>query len=416
MEMIDLRSDTLSLPTPEMLQSIVTARLGDDSRDGDPTVLELEAEGARMLGKESALLTVSGSMSNTVALRTHAEPGAAAIVEESAHLYGMEYSAIASACGLLVMPVRGHHGAPDLDGVKWAIAGEDDVPGAWHCLPGEYAQRRRRDRADARPARCPFLRRARRGLHGAPRRRARLQCPVALGVDARELTRSVDSVSVCLSKGYLPRSGHWWQAAARSSTAPNRVRRSLGGAMRQAGIIAAPGLVALRTMIPRLREDHENARYLAARLEAVPGLRVDLLTVQSNIVNVDVGGLGIDAATFAALLRERSVRGLPGMGTNVRFVTIAASRGRTSRRRRTRSRRWPRPIRGRRSETGVAITAVLFDLDDTLFDHWRARAPRSRPCASDSRPSETSPWTASRWSTGGCSRSCTCRYSRPPDS
>jgi threonine aldolase len=105
MPLIDLRSDTLSLPTPEMLQSIVDARLGDDSRDGDPTVRELEAEAARLLGKEAALLTVSGSMSNTVALRTHAEPGASAIVEESAHLYGMEYSAIASACGLLVMPV-----------------------------------------------------------------------------------------------------------------------------------------------------------------------------------------------------------------------------------------------------------------------------------------------------------------------
>jgi threonine aldolase len=112
MALIDLRSDTLSLPTPEMVQSIVTARLGDDSRDGDPTVLDLEGEAARTLGKEAALLTVSGSMSNTVALRTHAEPGAAAIVEESAHLYGMEYSAIASACGLLVMPVRGT-GAPD---------------------------------------------------------------------------------------------------------------------------------------------------------------------------------------------------------------------------------------------------------------------------------------------------------------
>ena len=89
MALIDLRSDTLSMPTPEMLQSIVTAPLGDDSRDGDPTVVELEREAARILGKDAAVLTVSGSMSNTVALRTHAEPGAAAIVEESAHLYGM---------------------------------------------------------------------------------------------------------------------------------------------------------------------------------------------------------------------------------------------------------------------------------------------------------------------------------------
>jgi threonine aldolase len=99
------------------------------------------------------------------------------------------------------------------------------------------------------------------------------------------------------------------------------VRRSLGGAMRQAGIIAAPGLVALRTMIPRLREDHANARYLAEAIATVPGLSVDLSAVQTNIVNVDIGGLGVDAATFAAGLQELGVRGLPGMGTSVRFVT-----------------------------------------------------------------------------------------------
>jgi threonine aldolase len=144
---------------------------------------------------------------------------------------------------------------------------------------------------------------------------------VALGVDVRELTRSVDSVSVCLSKGLSAPVGSLVAGTKTFIERANRVRRSLGGAMRQAGIIAAPGLVALRTMIPRLRDDHENARVLAERLARVPGLGVDLSTVQSNIVNLDVGGLGIDAATFAAHLREQNVRGLPGMGANVRFVT-----------------------------------------------------------------------------------------------
>ena len=98
-----------------MLQSIETARLGDDSRDGDPTVLELEALSAQMLGKEAALLTVSGTMSNVVAMRTSVEPGATAIVEQSAHLYGMEFGGIAAACGLLVLPVPGTRGAIDPD-------------------------------------------------------------------------------------------------------------------------------------------------------------------------------------------------------------------------------------------------------------------------------------------------------------
>ena len=119
--MIDLRSDTLSLPTEEMLQSIQTARLGDDSRDGDPTVLELEALSARMLGKEAAMLTVSGTMSNVVAMRTSVEPGATAIVEQSAHLYGMEFGGIAAACGLLVLPVPGTRGAIDPDALRFAV-------------------------------------------------------------------------------------------------------------------------------------------------------------------------------------------------------------------------------------------------------------------------------------------------------
>ncbi|MFC1575998.1 threonine aldolase family protein, partial [Gemmatimonadota bacterium] len=119
--MIDLRSDTLSLPTEEMLQSSLTAPLGDDSRDGDPTVMELEALAAEMMGKEAGLLTPSGTMSNLVAMRTHVEPGATAIVEESAHLYGAEIGGIAAACGLLVLPVRGTHGAPELEALSSAV-------------------------------------------------------------------------------------------------------------------------------------------------------------------------------------------------------------------------------------------------------------------------------------------------------
>lgn len=322
MALIDLRSDTLSLPTPEMLQSIVTARLGDDSRDGDPTVLELEAEAARLLGKEAALLTVSGSMSNTVALRTHAEPGAAAIVEESAHLYGMEYSAIASACGLLVMPVRGVHGAPDADGVKWAIRRAK----AMFPAPGILCLENTHNAAGGTVLTPEQLDALASVAHDAGFSvhldGARVfNAAVALDVDVRELTRSVDSVSVCLSKGLSAPVGSLIAGTQAFIDRANRVRRSLGGAMRQAGIIAAPGLVALRTMIPRLREDHENARYLAEETARVPGLGVDLSTVQSNIINVDVGGLGIDAAAFAVHLRELGVRGLPGMGTIVRFVT-----------------------------------------------------------------------------------------------
>jgi threonine aldolase len=322
MALIDLRSDTLSMPTPEMLQSIVTAPLGDDSRDGDPTVGELEREAARLLGKEAAVLTVSGSMSNTVALRTHAEPGAAAIVEESAHLYGMEFSAIASACGLLVLPVKGRYGAPDPDGVRFAVKKSKTMFPATGlvCLENTH------NAAGGTVVRPETMAEIAGIAHeaGLPVHLdgARLfNAAVALGVDASALTCHVDSVCICLSKGLSAPIGSVLAGPAPFIERARKVRKSLGGAMRQAGIVAAPGLVALRTGVARLAEDHAHARLLAEGFAAVPGLRVDLAAVQTNIVNLDVGALGIDAATFASHLAARGVRGLPGMGASVRFVT-----------------------------------------------------------------------------------------------
>jgi threonine aldolase len=322
MALIDLRSDTLSMPTPEMLQSMTTAHLGDDSRDGDPTVVELEREAARILGKDAAVLTVSGSMSNTVALRTHAEPGAAAIVEESAHLYGMEYSAIASACGLLVMPVKGHHGAPDPDGVRRAVKKSKTMFPATGlvCLENTHnAAGGTVIALDAMAAIAAIAHEAGLPVHLDG---ARLfNAAVALGVEAAEVTRHVDSVCICLSKGLSAPIGSILAGSATFIDRARKVRNSFGGAMRQAGIVAAPGLVALRTGVARLAEDHIHARLLAESIAGVPGLRIDLATVQTNIVNLDVSALGIDAATFASHLMARGVRGLPGMGTNVRFVT-----------------------------------------------------------------------------------------------
>ncbi len=319
---IDLRSDTLSLPTPEMLESILTARLGDDSRDGDPTVVELEAEAARLMGKEAALLTVSGTMSNTVALRTHAEPGATAIVEASAHLYHMEFASVAAACGLLVMPVAGHHGAPALDALRMAVrkAGTGFPARGVVCLENTHnaaggtvipVEHIEKCAAIAHEAGLPVH------LDGA----RIFNAAVALGVEAGEIVRSADSVSLCLSKGLSAPVGSLLAGSRTFVDRARAIRRALGGTMRQAGIIAAPGLVALRTMVVRLGEDHRNARAFAESVSRVRGLAVDLTTVQSNIVNVDVQGLGLSAAVFARHLDARGVRGLPGLGTSIRFVT-----------------------------------------------------------------------------------------------
>jgi threonine aldolase len=319
---IDLRSDTLSLPTEEMLRSTLTAPLGDDSRDGDPTVLELEALSAELMGKEAGLFLPSGTMSNLVAMRTHVEPGATALVEESAHLYGAEIGGIAAGCGLLVLPVPGKHGAPDLDQLRAAarrVRTLFPTPGILclentHNAAGGTVIPESHIQAAAAIAREFGLRVH---LDGA----RIFNAGVAAGVDVRSFTRHVDTVSFCLSKGLSAPIGSLLTGPKSFIDRARMVRRALGGTLRQAGVIAAQGLVALRTGIPRLAEDHENARAFAEAVARAEGLFVDLESVQSNIVNLDVGGLGIDAATFAAHLDKTGVRGLPGLGRVVRFVT-----------------------------------------------------------------------------------------------
>jgi len=319
---IDLRSDTLSMPTEEMLASIQTAALGDDSRDGDPTVMELEAMAAEMMGKEAGLLNPSGTMSNLVAMRTHVEPGATAVVEMSAHLYGAEIGGIAAACGLLVLPVPGHLGAMNPDELEMAVRKVGTLfptPGLvclenTHNAAGGTVIPPNRIAEAAEIARSAGL-----AVHLDGARI--FNAAVALGVEPDEIARPADTVCFCLSKGLSAPVGSVLTGPKPFIDRARMVRRALGGTLRQAGIIAAPGLVALREMVGRLAEDHTHARTLAEGMAAMDGLAVNLESVQSNIVNLDVSGLGIDAAAFASHLEQKGVRALPGLGSVVRFVT-----------------------------------------------------------------------------------------------
>lgn len=319
---IDLRSDTLSRPTEEMLQSTLTAPLGDDSRDGDPTVQELEETAAEMMGKEAGLFLPSGTMSNLVAMRTHVEPGATAIVEQSAHLYGAEIGGIAAGCGLLVLPVPGTHGALNPDQLRAAARRVPTLfptPGIL-CLENTHNAAGGTVIPEAQIQEAAAIAREHElkvHLDGA----RIFNAGVAAGVDVRTFTQHVDTVSFCLSKGLSAPIGSLLAGPRGFIDRARMIRRALGGTLRQAGVIASQGLVALRTGIPRLAEDHDNARFFAEAVAEEEGLYVDLDSVQSNIVNLDVSGLGIDAATFAAHLGEKRVRGLPGLGSIVRFVT-----------------------------------------------------------------------------------------------
>ena len=320
--LVDMRSDTLSMPTQEMLESVLSAPLGDDSRDGDPTIVELEELSAGMMGKEAGLFMPSGTMSNLIAMRTHVEPGATAIVEASAHLYGAEIGGIAAGCGLLVTPVSGSRGAMELGALREAcrrvktlfptkgilcLENTHNAAGGT-IIPPDHLQ------ACASTAREFGL-----AVHLDGARI--FNAAVALDVPATEIAEHVDTVSFCLSKGLSAPVGSLLTGPRSFIDRAQMIRRAYGGTLRQAGVLGAPGILALHTMIPRLAQDHANARTFAEAMVEIDGLYVDLDTVQSNIVNLDVGGLGIDAATFASHLDERMVRGLPGMGCVVRFVT-----------------------------------------------------------------------------------------------
>jgi threonine aldolase len=320
--LIDMRSDTLSMPTQEMLECVLTAPMGDDSRDGDPTILELEALSAELMGKEAGLFMPSGTMSNLMAMRTHVEPGATAIVEASAHLYGAEIGGIAAGCGLLVTPVSGTRGAMELGALREAcrrvktlfptkgiLCLEDTHNAAGGTvIPPDHIE------ACAGIAREFGL-----AVHLDGARI--FNAAVALDMPATEIAQHADSVSFCLSKGLSAPIGSLLTGPKAFIDRARIIRRAYGGTLRQAGIIGAPGVLALQTMIPRLLDDHANARTFAEAVVGMEGLYVDLDTIQSNIINLDVGGLGVDAATFAAHLDKKRVRGLPGMGSVVRFVT-----------------------------------------------------------------------------------------------
>lgn len=321
-DIIDLRSDTLSMPTEEMLRAIQTAPLGDDSRDGDPTVVELEALGADILGKEAGLLTVSGTMSNVVAMRTHAEPGATAIVEQRAHLFGSEFGGVAAVCGLLVFPVPGHLGAMDLGGLQYAVnkAGAGFPARSLLCLENTHNGAGGTVISPEHTDRCCEIAHAA-GLPVHLDGARIFNAAVKLDVDAKELTRSVDSVALCLSKGLSAPVGSLLVGSKTFIDRARSIRRAIGGTMRQAGIIAAPGLISLRTMVDRLAEDHANARYLGEKLAQVDGLNVDLESVQTNMAYVDVSRLGITAAEFGKHITARGVSGLPVAPAGIRFVT-----------------------------------------------------------------------------------------------
>jgi threonine aldolase len=317
LDIIDLRSDTVTRPDAAMLAAMTRAELGDDGQEGDPTTRRLEQVAAARMGHEAGLLVPSGTMGNLLAALGHGRHGDEVIVERDAHVLNFEFNGLSALAGLLPVPLRGERGHLTPEGVETALAqAVPRGPGprlVWlentANLAGGTVMTVEQTRAVCGLAHD-------RGLAVHLDGARVFNAAVALGVPAAELAGSCDSVSFCLSKGLGCPVGSLLCGPGGFIEAARQRRRQLGGTMRQSGLLAAAGLLALETRVDRMAEDHAKARWLADRLAQVPGLHVDPGTVETNIVWFDC-----DDPEWPARCRDAGVLFSHLGGGRCRFVT-----------------------------------------------------------------------------------------------
>jgi threonine aldolase len=319
---IDMRSDTVTRPSLGMRRAIFEARVGDDVFQDDPTVQRLEAMLAERLSKEAALFVPSGTMSNQVAINAHTRPGDEVIVERNCHTFNYEVAGPAVMAGVQLHPLDGRHGILTADQIRPAVR-PDDIhipPTRLICLENTH------NRAGGVVYPIEEIRRIN-TLAGEKGIRMHLDgarlfnASVASGVPVRDYAVLFDSVSICLSKGLGAPVGSMVAGGRDFIDRCRRYRKMFGGGMRQVGILAAAGIYALENNIDRLAEDHRNAREFAERVGGVEGIRIDLETVQTNIVVMDIAGLGLDAPAAVARLKERGLLVVVFGETKIRAVT-----------------------------------------------------------------------------------------------
>jgi threonine aldolase len=314
--------DTSTLPTQEMLDAIASAPLGDDVYGLDPSVNELEAVAAGLMGKEAAVLMPSGTMANLAAVLSWTRPADEVVLEAGAHLLHYEAGGISGVAGCVPLGVPGHRGVLRAEDVRRQLRQPDLHCPATTLLCVENTH----NRAGGTVTPVPVMRELRELCDARAMKLhvdgARIfNAAVALDIPAAELVADADSVCFALSKGLSAPVGAVLAGSADFIGRARRARKMLGGGMRQAGIIAAAGLVALRTGISRLREDHEQARSLAARLAGLPGLRVSPETIETNFVMIDTENWGIGAADLVTGLQARGIAASSRPPFTVRFVT-----------------------------------------------------------------------------------------------
>jgi len=319
--MIDLRSDTVTQPTPAMREAMARAECGDDGYGEDPSINRLQEMAAELLGKEDALYVPSGTMANLVALLSHTRPSDSVILGQGAHTWLYESGSPGAIAGVLTIIVG------DGGTFTWQDVEDNSLGGNVHMAPTTlvmmvhthiagggiiFPQEHIEEIAD----KAKFWDM---GTHIDGARI--LNAAVATGRPAAELCAPADSVSLCLSKGLGCPVGSVVAGSGEFIQKTRRYRELLGGGMRQAGIVAAAGIHALDNNIDRLADDHNNAKLLAEKLSDIGGIKVDLAKVHTNMVFVEVAKPDLNAFDYAARLKERGVLVNPLAKQKLRAVT-----------------------------------------------------------------------------------------------
>jgi threonine aldolase len=306
---IDLRSDTVTRPTPGMRRAMAEALVGDDVFDEDPTVHELQDAIAQRLGKEAAIYVPSGTMSNQIAVRLHCRPGDELICELGSHIYNYEQGAFAQLSGIVARTVEGRHGVLQLEQLAGLIRTDNEhlVRTRLVCL--ENTHNRGGGRVlpyDGVESICRWAHQhgLRTHLDGA----RLFNAVVASGISADKWAAHFDTVSICFSKGLGAPVGSALCGTRDAIAECRRHRKLFGGGMRQAGIIAAGALYALRHHVDRLAEDHALAQLLAAAIHETPGLKLQPEKVDTNIVIFEVARELGSAGEFVSRLAQRGVQ------------------------------------------------------------------------------------------------------------
>jgi threonine aldolase len=306
--MIDLRSDTVTRPTPEMRRAMAEAAVGDDVYGEDPTVNRLEQRAAEVSGKEAALFVPTGTMGNTIAIKLLTEHGQEVIADSRAHVLDYELSMVAWFSGCVIRAIQTEDGILSWDQVKRHIRPLSPYSAPTGCITIEnthnmhggtvYPQRTVLEICDGAHERSLKVH-----MDGA----RVFNAAAALGIPVREIAAPADTLMFCLSKGLGAPAGSMLAGPAALIAKGRLYRKRLGGGMRQVGVLAAAGLIALEQTPARLFDDHCNAKFLAGGLSQIPGIQIDPARVQTNITVFDVGGTGIAPLDLSARLRERGV-------------------------------------------------------------------------------------------------------------